>query len=62
VSRMWLSLDSLRNMPKWVSRKDGAPSRHQNEQGELPGKAAYEQLPAEPSPNQEETCEERILT
>jgi len=39
------SLDSLRNTPEWVSRKDGAPSRLPNEQGDLPGKAAFERLP-----------------
>ena len=39
------SLDFLRNTPEWVSRKDGAPSRHQNAQGDPPGKAAYERLP-----------------
>jgi len=33
------SLDSLRNTPEWVSRKDGAPSRLPNAQGELPGLA-----------------------
>jgi len=39
------SLDSLRNTQRWVSRKDGAPSRHLNAQGDPPGKAAYERQP-----------------
>jgi len=48
------SLDSLRNTQRWVSRKDGAPSRHQNEQGDPPGKAAYERQPVGHTPTQGE--------
>jgi len=39
------SLDSLRNTPEWVSRKDGGPSRHPNDPGDPPGKAAFERQP-----------------
>jgi hypothetical protein len=39
------SLDFLRNMPKWVSRKDGGPSRHPNAPGDPPGKAAFAKQP-----------------
>jgi len=33
------SLDSLRNTPEWVSKKDGAPSRLPNDPGDPPGLA-----------------------
>jgi len=43
------SLDSLRNMPKWVSKRDGAllklPNALHNASAQ-PGKAASERLPA----------------
>jgi len=39
------SLDSLRNMPEWVSRKDGVPLKQVNAPGDPPGKAASEKLP-----------------
>ena len=45
MGSMCQSLDYLRNTPEWVSRKDGAPSRLPNAQGDLPGKAAFERQP-----------------
>jgi len=39
------SLDSLRNMPAWVSKRDGEPLRLPNAQGDPPEKAAYERQP-----------------
>jgi len=49
VGRTCPSLDSLRNTPKWVSRRDGALSKLPNALHNVsapPGKAASVRLPA----------------
>jgi len=39
------SLVFPRNMPEWVSKRDGVPSKLPNAQGERLGLAAYERQP-----------------